>query len=85
LPPSPSFARDVRPILERRCFHCHAGDGVAAEEHDFSRFATLFAQRRAVQSAISTCAMPPKTGGPLPTTEADVVTRWIACGAADLE
>ena len=79
--PSPSFARDVRPILERRCFGCHANGGVAAEEHDFMRFTTLFAQRGAVASAISRCVMPPQEGGTLPTPEADVVTRWIACGA----
>lgn len=77
----PSFATDVRPILERRCFTCHANDGEAADEHDFSRFETLFAQRRGVVAELTACAMPPARASTLTTREAEVILHWIVCGA----
>jgi len=77
----PAFATEVRPILGRRCFGCHAGDGEAAESHDFSRFATLFAQRSSVADEVTTCSMPPPGKAGLSEDEAATLLRWIACGA----
>jgi uncharacterized membrane protein len=78
----PTYTDDVRPILERRCFKCHAGDGAAADEHDFSQVQTLRAQRVAFASEIGTCAMPPAPEPPMAEAEAEVMLRWVACGAA---
>ena len=78
---SPSFARDVAPILERRCLSCHANGGMAADDHDFSRFATLHAQKDAVLAEVGECAMPPSQAPPLQPDEADAILRWVACGA----
>jgi hypothetical protein len=75
---SPSFARDVRPILQRRCFRCHSGEGIAAEEHDFSKPEVLHAQRSQVKDEVSTCAMPPRS--PLPEDESRTLLRWVECG-----
>ncbi len=72
---------EVEPLLAKRCFGCHSGDGPAAEEHDFSKFETLHAQASQVLDAVAACAMPPKTAPPLESTEADALMRWIACGA----
>ena len=72
---------DVAPVLERRCFSCHANGGIAADDHDFSSFATLHAQRHSVLAQVSMCAMPPSQATPLEPDEADVVLRWAACGA----
>ena len=82
--PAPSLARDVRPILERRCFSCHAGDGIAADEHNWSQFSTLHAQREQVLDQISACAMPPR-GAPttLADDEAATLAKWIVCGGRD--
>ena len=80
---APTYAEDVRPILERRCFKCHAGDGVAADEHDFSHFETLHAQKMALANEIGACAMPPSSEPPVPDQEAEVLLRWAACGAAE--
>ena len=73
----PSFADDVQPILEKRCFRCHTGDGPAAEEHDFSKMDRVLGQRRAIREEIATCAMPPKA--PLAEAEANTLLRWATC------
>jgi hypothetical protein len=76
---APSFARDVQPILRRSCFGCHSGDGIAAEEHDFSKFVVLHAQAGAMTDAIATCAMPLRSS--LPVNDARILLEWVACGA----
>jgi uncharacterized membrane protein len=76
-----TYEHDVRPILAARCFKCHAGDGVAADEHDFSRVAVLRAQRVALANEISACAMPPSGEPELGEAEARVVLTWATCGA----
>jgi hypothetical protein len=73
---------EVEPILRRRCFTCHADNGVATDEHDFAHFETLHAQRVGVANEIAACAMPPSPSPPLPGAEAEVLLRWVACGAA---
>jgi hypothetical protein len=79
----PTYANDVRPILEKRCFQCHANGGVAADEHDFSRLETLRAQKVALAGEIGACAMPPSPEPTLPETEALTLLNWVACGARD--
>jgi uncharacterized membrane protein len=76
----PTYAGDVRPILERRCFACHAGDGPAAEEHDFTRVEALRAQRPLLVDAVTQRAMPPAGRPQLSDAEAEMLVRWAACG-----
>jgi len=76
--PRPAYARDVMPILERRCFGCHTGDGVAADELDFSRIEALRGAGTEIVDEVSTCAMPPRSR--LADDEAKVLLRWVACG-----
>jgi hypothetical protein len=79
----PTYTEDVRPVLERRCFKCHAGDGVAADDHNFSHFETLRAQKTALATEIGACAMPPSSEPPVPDPEAELLLRWVACGGAE--
>jgi uncharacterized membrane protein len=81
--PRVTYVADVRPLLERRCFACHANDGPAAEEHDFSRVETLRAQRRSLADVVAARAMPPQGRPQLTDTEAQLLLRWSACGAAE--
>jgi hypothetical protein len=74
----PSFEKDVLPILKRSCFPCHAGDGMAAEDHDFSKMDVLLAQRSRVTVQVAACAMPPRQVKFAPA-EANVVLAWAAC------
>ena len=75
------YATLVAPIVAARCLRCHSGDGDAAEDHDFSRPETLRAQQRSVHKQLLACAMPPRRAPPLPDAEAEVLLRWVACGA----
>jgi uncharacterized membrane protein len=74
---------EVHAVLERRCFGCHAGDGVAAEEHDFTRADELRAQRSSMADEVSARAMPPASRPPLSDAEVDLLVRWARCGARD--
>jgi hypothetical protein len=76
--PPPAYARAVLPILKKRCFGCHTGDGVAADELDFSRIEALRGAGTEVVDEVSTCAMPPKSR--LEDDEANLLLRWVACG-----
>jgi hypothetical protein len=72
-----ALAEEVQPILEKRCFRCHTGDGPAADEHDFSKRERVVGQRRAIGQEIASCSMPPKE--PLSDAEANALLRWAAC------
>lgn len=81
--PPPTYVADVRPVLERRCLTCHAKDGPAAEEHDFSRIETLRAQRRQLVDEVTARAMPPMGRPQLTDGEAQTLLQWVACGATE--
>lgn len=77
---APVFA-DVRPLIARYCASCHGPAGSAGEEHDFSRFEILRAQRGRVLGAVTSQAMPP-AGSPAPSAEERAaIARWARCGA----
>ncbi len=81
--PPPSLAA-IQPVLERRCFSCHAAGGEAAEDHDFSRVRTLLSQRRTIGDQVSARAMPPPGRPPLTDDEASSLVRWASCdGSAE--
>jgi hypothetical protein len=81
--PQPTYVADVRPVLESRCFACHAGSGPAAEEHDFTHVETLQAQRQQLIDDVTAHAMPPQGRPPLEDAEAHVLLQWAACAAAE--
>lgn len=73
----PRDVREVLPIFEKRCFGCHTGDGVAAEEHDFSHVEALRAARGTIADEIATCSMPPRSR--LDDSEASALLLWATC------
>jgi hypothetical protein len=75
----PSFAREVRPLVERYCFECHARGGSATEEHDFEHFDTLFAQRHRVAGVLTAHAMPPGSASQPSEPERAMLARWASC------
>jgi hypothetical protein len=79
----PSYPVEVAPLVTRYCSHCHSKGGTAGEEHDFSRYEVLHAQRRRVLGALQSGAMPP-VGSPHPSaSERSLLIRWACLGAPD--
>jgi hypothetical protein len=94
---APDFERQVAPILLRRCVECHRG-ATPAGHLDLSRRSgaltggdggPALVPEKPTESAIihriTAGEMPPPLKGvpqPLPAAEVDVLTRWIAAGAA---
>ena len=92
-PESPTFARDIAPLLNDRCAMCHHPDGSAP----FSLLTYDDAKRHATQIAAATRSryMPPwkvdPADGPfigqkpLTVGEIDLIQRWVDGGAVEGE
>ena len=78
--PKPSYASDVRPIINARCTTCHSPGGQEASR-DFTTYGGVFQQRQAVLTQAYSCRMPP-AGNAQPTTqERQTLVAWLVCGA----
>lgn len=78
---APSYQGEVRGIIERRCFPCHASGGTAAKKRDFSTYDLVAAQRSPFLNQLYACAMPPE-GAPAPTPdERKKLLEWLVCKA----
>jgi hypothetical protein len=86
LPPAcpaqtPSFAKDIQPIFERRCWGCHAGSGVAISGDDFSTYASIFSNRTVILNRVYGCVMPPPDAGQPTPEERAAFLAWFVCKA----
>ena len=78
----PSYPKEVRPVLEERCFGCHTGSGSAADDHDFSTLERVLAERHDIGRQVSARAMPPASKPRLRDDEAALLVRWAACAGS---
>ena len=81
-PGDPSYTAQVQPLVERYCSSCHSPGGDAGEEHDFTHFETLHAQRRLVSARLRYHSMPPRTSPQPQLAESALIAHWADCGAA---
>lgn len=88
-PTTPDYAKDIAPILEQRCFHCHSTGGTAPWA--LESYEDVFGWRAMIREVILTKRMPPRqpdthylpfseTHGILPD-EANTLMRWLDAGA----
>jgi len=81
--PTPSYATDVAPLLDRACnTTCHApgnGPWPLTDYDDVSDWQTI------IEADLIKCSMPPPDAGAgngtLSDTERATILDWIACGA----
>ena len=73
------YDKDVLPALKRACFACHAGDGMAAIDHDFSKKSVSVSQRSRMGVQVVACAMPPRQV-PVDPADTSVILAWATCG-----
>ncbi|MFO0594541.1 MAG: hypothetical protein U0228_04535 [Myxococcaceae bacterium] len=65
-PPGPTYAQDVKPILDGRCINCHVAGGIAPFALDTYADAKLHAS--AIADAVTTGRMPPWKAMPTDVT-----------------
>lgn len=79
----PSYRGAVTPLLEHYCFSCHSAGGDAAEDHDFSKYTVLHAQRRMLSAELEAGAMPPPDRPQPSRAERALLASWACWGAPD--
>jgi len=81
---TPSFARDVAPLLQSRCgtAACHAPTG-AEPNRPVQTWGEVAPQAEDILSQIHTCRMPPAGQPALLAAERQLVLAWVVCGAPD--
>ncbi len=83
--PAPSYETDVLPILEQRCYACHADAGITTSGSgiDLGSYAQVYKLRGDVISQVNACRMPPPTAAQPTLTEKTTVLGWLKCNAPD--
>jgi mono/diheme cytochrome c family protein len=80
-PGDPGYSSAVRPIVEHYCIGCHSPEGVAGDEHDFTRPELLRGQHRIVSARLRAHSMPPAASPELSGAERALIIHWAECGA----
>jgi uncharacterized membrane protein len=76
----PSYAGDIRPIVDVRCSPCHFPGG-AAQDKLFVTYDDVHARRRDMLNQIYNCRMPPSDAGQLSAEEREKMLAWFKCEA----
>jgi uncharacterized membrane protein len=70
-------------VLREKCFACHAGNGEAVDDHDFSTFEKVHAQRSDIEGKVRARAMPPTGRRQLTEPERRTLLAWLGCRAPE--
>jgi hypothetical protein len=84
-PETPSYAKDIAPIVERACVPCHSPGGVAADR-DLTTYENFVGLETTNFVQISSCVMPPADAGPdaaLTLQDRTEILEWFVCGSPD--
>ena len=79
---APTFAADVRPLVEAHCAVCH-GAGQQMPRLDSYQAISLTTTKQQAFFQIQHCSMPPAPRPPLTAAERDTILTWLVCGAID--
>jgi len=84
-PETPSYAKDIAPLIERACVPCHSSGGVAADR-DLTTYANVVRLETTNFVQINGCVMPPADAGPdasLSLQDRTELLQWFVCGSPD--
>jgi hypothetical protein len=81
--PPPSYASDIAPLLEQRCFPCHDSDGAAGPLLEYTSYDSVYQNRQAILSQVYGCRMPPPDAGQPTPSEREQLLDWLVCHAPD--
>lgn len=77
---SPTYTKDVRPIIMKRCTSCHTGQIESLP--NFSKYEVAFAYKAKIMKRVVTDKnMPPGNGTGMTDAERALVKKWIDAGA----
>lgn len=82
-PDTPSYVKDIAPLIERACVPCHSPGQVAADR-DLTSYADLLRLETTSFVQIDGCVMPPADAGPdaeLTLPERTEILQWFVCGS----
>jgi len=74
---SPTYAKDVKPIIENRCQVCH---NEMTPERNWMDYDTAYKKRKEIKKRVTEKSMPP-FGMPMDDAERKVVKDWVDSGA----
>ncbi|WP_394833969.1 cytochrome c [Pendulispora rubella] len=79
----PSYATEVKALVEQHCFPCHApgGTGVGAAGRDFSKYEILQRDKAKALLRVYGCTMPPKEAPQPSADDRATLVKWLVCGA----
>jgi hypothetical protein len=87
---TPSYQRDVAPVLNTYCNNCHNAEvdggpwplGGYENVHHWKELMVIDLMSCRIAGIVKGHPMPPADAGtPLPATERDVMVQWLLCGA----
>jgi hypothetical protein len=82
--PPPSWATEVRPIVDLYCAPCHFNGGTGVQKgDDFSTAAGIGHVLTTSLTDLHVCSMPPADAAVMPTARRETLLEWLACGAPD--
>jgi hypothetical protein len=84
-PQTPSYKKDVQPLVARACVPCHSPGGVAADR-DLTTYEGFVRLETTNFVQIESCVMPPADAGPdaaLSLHDRTEILQWFVCGSPD--
>jgi|HubBroStandDraft_6_1064221.scaffolds.fasta_scaffold214066_2 hypothetical protein len=80
--PPPSWATEVRPIVDLYCSPCHFNGGTGVQKgDDFSTAAGVQHVLTTSLTDLHNCSMPPQDAAVMPTSRRETLMAWLGCGA----
>jgi hypothetical protein len=77
----PSFASEIEPLVEERCYGCHGPGGVEVASINLTSYGQIAKQSGTIAVEIQSCMMPQPDAGPLTIDQLKTFLEWIECGS----